>query len=171
MNKNIILIAIISLLLSACSNTNINNTESKKYDISSINFFKAPPPKKWERRAYFMALTYGYLVLNRNCIYLTDKKNSNKNLRIVHWPWNYSLKQSKTGIHIMDGKQQVAAKIGSFVKLGGAGGGFKNRKTKLNPEFQACYGNNVVGIWAAAPNFKIPKNSKTREKLQKFMKR
>ena len=150
MNRSFLLTTVICLLLSACSN--IDNAKPKKYDISSINFFKAIPPKKWERRAYFMSLTRGYLVLKRNCIYLTNKKDSNKNLTIIHWPWNYSLKQSKTGIHIMDGKQQVAAKIGSFVELGGAG--FKNSNVKLYPEFQVCNGKNVIGIWGAAPNFK-----------------
>ena len=172
MNKSILLIAVICLLLSACSN--INNAEPKKYDVSYINFFKAPPPKKGERRAYFMALTRGYLVLKRNCIYLTNKKNSNKNLVVVHWPWNYSLKQSKTGVHIMDGNEQVAAKIGSFVKLGGAGKGFKNSNEKLNEKYQVCNGKNVVGIWAASPNIKKLRSfspSKTRQTLQKFIKR
>jgi len=172
MKKYVLVTVIISLLLSSCSS--INKTEPTKYDISSIHFFTATPPKKWENRAYSMALTHGYLVLKRNCIYLAFKKNSEKDLRIVHWPWNYSLKSSKTGIHIIDGKQRVAAKIGSFVKLGGAGGRFKNSSSKLNQKFQVCNRKNVIGAWAASPNFEYPPNfspSKTRRALQKFMKR
>ncbi len=172
MNKNVLLIVIISLLLSSCSN--INNTEPKKYDISSINFFTASPPKKGENRVYPLALTWGYLVLKNNCIYLTDKKDSEKNLRNVLWPWNYSLKLSKTGIHVMDGKNLVAAKVGSFVKLGGSGGNYKYNSSKPYPKYLVCNNKNVIGAWGASPNFSRPLNfdpSKTRSALQRFMKR
>ena len=151
MKKYVLVTVIINLLLSSCSN--INKSEPTKYDISSINFFTATPPKKGENRYYDKASARGYLVLKRNCIYLASKKNSEKNLRIVHWPWNYSLKLSKTGIHIIDGKQRVAAKIGSVVELGGSGGTLKNSSSRLNQNLQVCNGKNVIGTWSASPNF------------------
>ena len=171
MKRNIFVIACLSLLLSSCSNSNI--VDPKKYDISSIHFFKAAPPKKWENRVYPLALTYGYLVLKDNCLYLTNKKDSDKNLIILYWPWDYSLKETKAGIHIMDGKQIVTAKVGSYVNFGGAGSGFKNSSFKLKQKYKACNNINVVGHWAVSPNFNRPIGfdpSKIRSSLQRFMK-
>ena len=155
----LLVLIIISLLLSSCSHFNQDKEKTDK--ISSINLFKSEPPKKWERRAYPMALTSGFLVLKNNCIYLSDKKNSENKLRIIHWPWNYSLKSSKSGIHIIDGENLEAGKIGSFVKLGGAGRSFKGLSSKLIQKYQVCNNKNVKSIWFSSSNFGHSKNRKT----------
>ena len=154
MKNNLFLTVCLSLLLSSCSN--INTAEPNKSNLSSIHFFKATPPKKWENRVYPLALTHGYIVLKNNCLYLTNKKNSEKNLRILFWPWNYSLKQTKAGTYIMDGKDRVAAKIGAYVKFGGAGSTFKDRDFKLQKKYKTCKSNNVIGHWAVSPSFEGP---------------
>lgn len=153
MKNNVFAIVITSFLICSCSN--LSNPKSEKNGIDSINFFKAIPPKKGKIRAYPTALNSGYLVLKNNCIYLTNRKNSDKNLRIIQWPWNYSLKSDQTGIHIMDGKEQVAATIGGFVKLGGSGSGFKRSSStpSSRSKYLICMTENVIGAWGASPNF------------------
>jgi hypothetical protein len=165
MRKQFFVTIWVSLLLTSCSNTYVNK--------SNLIFFKAPPPKEGENRVYPLALTYGYLVLENNCLYLTNDKSSDKKLRILSWPWNYSFKKSKTGTHILDGNKRVIAKVGSLVKFGGAGNSIENGSFKLQQKFKVCNNSNVVGYWGVSPNFKQPlsfKPSKTRKSLQKFIK-
>lgn len=59
----------------------------------------------------------------------------------------------------MDGNNQVAGKVGGFVKVGGVGGSFKDSIRKTSPKYHACMAKNVVGAWAASPNFKRPLSS------------
>jgi len=162
-----IFLVIFCLALSSCSTENTVKPELNS--ASKINFFKGTPPKKGELRAYHQALTRGYLVLQNNCLYLTDKKDSNKNLRLLFWPWNFNLKETTQGVHVINDSQKVFAKIGGFYYFGGSGSSFKESSKKLPIKYKVCITKNVIGTWGVSPEF-IKRESKTRQLIKQFMK-
>lgn len=148
MKKKILITVVLCLFLSSCSN--LQTIESKKDKISSINFFKADPPSNGKLQAYPTALIAGYLVLKNNCLYLSHKDKLNKKQTIISWPWNFSLKQTQNDIHIINGKNEIIARIGEYVKFGGAGLSVRDKRFK-NSKFQNCINKNVTYAWFASP--------------------
>ena len=170
--KNLLVVLLILVPLTSCT-TSTKQIKPQGVE-SSLQFFKGQKPLKAQKVAYHLALINGYLLEKNNCLYISPKKNSYKNLRILFWPWNYSVKQTSKSIHILDENKKVVAKIGSHVWFGGSGKVFNQRpEFKLKKEFSVCKGSGVIGTWGVAPNFGKPMShpSKTRKSLHKYMKK
>lgn len=145
MKKRILLLVSLSIVLTACSLTRTEDSMATS-KISSIKFLKGSPPKKGKRHAYHLALTHGYLTLKDNCLYLAPKLGSEEGLKVLIWPWDYSLKETKGGIQVVDGSQKKIAEVGQYVKLGGGG---------LDGVNKECSYESGQSVWIVAPNFNL----------------
>jgi uncharacterized Zn-binding protein involved in type VI secretion len=93
----------------ACPEKNIMPTQKQ-----TIYFPKATFPID----AYPAAYAEGPLVLDGNCLRLGSKKEESV---LLIWPYEARLRKSKNSIEVLNAEGKVVARVGDFIKTGGAG--------------------------------------------------